>query len=439
MVAREVAMKEPGNPVDGRKLRISYLFPQFPVRTQVFAISDIAALRAQGHAVAVHTMKPPPRNEAALLALCEVPGDLPIMRPTLRGALRWPALVWKYRQEAAKLAAEVIKSAPSSPAVAASAFLCIPRVLEVLDETRRFGSEVLHVFWARHIGMTLAASGLDERPVLRSAFVGAYDLVADDFLVDMTLGSADVVFSHAEANRAYAESKVSGVPVHIVHRGIPLPPAGDDEDRDPNRWITASALVPEKNVEAVLRLFATARARQPELTLSVFGDGPDRQRLESLAVNLNCADAVDFAGHVSRSQLFAEMQRSGTFLLLSKKASERLPNVLKEALWGGCAVIASPSEGIEELIPDDSIGAVVVDPDDLASAFLLIRPLLDETGERANERRKKARQHIAENFSSDQSMSRYVGAWRQSLRAKPSPKSAWDRPSAKIAAAPEAA
>ncbi|RYD75712.1 MAG: glycosyltransferase, partial [Verrucomicrobiaceae bacterium] len=272
--------------------------------------------------------------------------------------------------------------------------------------------DVVHVFWSRHAGMVLAVLGRLGMRARRSAFVGAYDLVADDFLVDVTLGWSDVVFSHAEANRAYLERKVPrNTPVHIVHRGIPLIAPDDSLVRDPNLWITASSLTPAKNVEGVLQAFALARRLRPELTLAIYGEGEDRSRLEQCSRDLGCADAVRFGGHVRREELFREMQQAAVFIMLSKKASERLPNVVKEALWAGCALISSNSEGIEALIPDTAIGHVI-DPDNASAVDAAVQSVLAETPDQANLRRLGARELIATHFSSELGMRQYVAAWR---------------------------
>lgn len=150
----------------------------------------------------------------------------------------------------------------------------------------------------------------------------------------------------------------------------------------------------------------------------VFGEGPDRDRLRQCAASLGCSEAVRFMGHVGRNELFAHMTRAGTFILLSKKPSERLPNVVKEALWAGCAVLASNSEGIEELVPDSGIG-LVVDPDDPRALSEAVDSVVSETEEQASKRRRRAREHIADRFSSERNMGRYVAAWRAAINSHP--------------------
>ena len=397
------------------RLRISYLFSQFPLPTEAFAVSDIAALLRAGHSVTVHTMKPARRDEEARMAAAAVPTQVTVMRPGSSGFANWPGLAWRRRQAVVLLLRKVLRALPAHPATALSALLCIPRVLEICEEITQNRSDVVHAFWSRHAGMVLPAMALADKGPRASAFVGAYDLVADDFLVDLSVASADVVFSHAETNRDYVTAKAGAdTDVRIVHRGIPLTPPDRSVPRNRDKWITASALVAAKNVDAVLRIFAEAREKRSALRLDVCGDGPERARLEALATSLGCADAITFHGHVKRERLFAMMQRSGVFLMLSTKPSERLPNVVKEALWSGCALIVTRTEGIEELVPCEKIGHVV-DLHDADAIARAVAEVLSETDASAEQRRCSAAHHIRENFSSDRSMARYIEAWARDL------------------------
>lgn len=406
-------------------LRIAYLFSQFPVPTEVFAVSDIAALRRQGHSVTVHTVKPATRQRRRYLALCDVPADLSVCRPSLRGVVRWPGLLWRRRGIAVALLRAAVRAAPRRPGASLQAIAVLPRVLEMAEEVTRVRADVVHAFWARHAGMTLYALKRSAPSAIRSTFAGAYDLVADDFLTDLSLANAEVVFTHAEVNRTVlADKGVADGSIEVVHRGIPMS-LGERRagTRCADRWITAAALVPEKNVQAVIRAFARTRASRPELTLRVCGDGPWRSHLESVAGELGCASSVMFLGHLERGELFEEMSKAACFLLLSKKLSERLPNVLKEALLAGCAVVASDTPGIRELIADDGIGHVV-DADDDAAVDAAIDAVLAEDEMAAEARRHRARACIRQHFSTDASMQAYVRAWRTVRQTAPSRSSA---------------
>jgi glycosyltransferase involved in cell wall biosynthesis len=396
-------------------LEIAYLSQQFPVATETFAASDIAALMALGHRVTVYTVKPRPRDEQELRDLCDVPAGLIIDRPGITSALIWPLRFWRQRRSVVALLWKIMNKGSKAPRTAIEAILCMPRLLEIADRVRTRRCDVAHAFWSRHVGLVLPLLDVEQAPPLRSAFVGAYDLIADDFLVDLTLNAAEVVFSHAEANRDYIERKApEGALRRIVNRGIPLPPVPNDDKLAPFRFVTASALVPSKNVEGVIRAFAGLFRHEPRATLRIFGDGPDKARLLSIAESLDCGPAITFGGHISRRVLFSELREAGTFILLSTKPSERLPNVVKEALWAGCSVISSNSIGIEQLIPDEGIGSVV-DPSDVEAVDRAMSKAVGGSEQTATLRRERARALIRENFSSERSMQRYVDAWREAI------------------------
>ncbi len=390
-------------------LKIAYLLPQFPVATQTFATSDIAALQAEGHDVRVYTMKT--RGGAANLS------DVPVSRTTLRGIVRWPHVLWRMRGPLLPLAWKIMRELDVAPRTAIFALLCLPRAAEIATDIMVRKPDVVHLFWARHPGLVLALLKACEFSGIRSAFAGAYDLVADDFLVDLSLRSADVAFSHSEANRAYLESKVAfGTHVQIVHRGIPLPEIDFQTERDSHLWITASALLPEKNVEAVLRAFVLTRTEIPGLRLSVYGEGPDRARLERWCCANNCAGSVTFQGHASRDELQRHMAQADAFLLLSKKPSERLPNVIKEALWAGCSVISSNSIGIREILNDDRFG-FVVDPDDEDAVNQAVRGIVQRDRSEDAARRAAARKLIKESFCATKNMRKYASTWVQHVQS----------------------
>lgn len=384
------------------QLRIAYLMSQFPVPTQTFAVSDIEALQADGHAVHVFAMKPCGSGQTTGIASDHL---------SFRGALGWPRTLWRLRGAVVDLIGTILRTALASPKQSLIALACLPRAAEITDRIERGRFDIAHLFWARHAALVLALLERRDWPGKRSVFAGAYDLVADDLFLKLALRSAQVAFTHCAANVVAVQGRAPpGLPLAVAYRGIPLLPHDPEAERDPDVWLTASALVKEKNVEAVLAAFAQARAQRPELCLRIFGEGPERGRLEARADALGLADAIAFEGHRPRVDVFDAMQRADTFLLLSRKSSERLPNVIKEALWAGCRVISSNTIGIEELLADDDLG-LVVDPSDQRQVARAIRNVLARDRTCDGQRRDLARRWIAERFSATANMRTYVSHW----------------------------
>jgi glycosyltransferase involved in cell wall biosynthesis len=111
------------------------------------------------------------------------------------------------------------------------------------------------------------------------------------------------------------------------------------------------------------------------------------------------------------------MLGAGVFVFLSEKASERLPNVIKEAMLAGCGVVSSKSIGISELIVDENYG-FVVDSSNTKEIDLAIRKLVEEDVVDSNNRIELCRRHILSNFSDISSMEIYASEWMRVMERK---------------------
>lgn len=392
-------------------LRIAYVFPQFPVDTQVFAKSDIEALRQAGHDVEVFSLRRGGRDVAALAETMGV-DTWAIDRPGVPGASLGAVL--RRPLSALRMIGKVIASGWRSPRLLAEALYCTPRALQIV--ARCSDRQVIHAFWGRHPSLILVAAKITGAPALRSVFVGAYDLVRDDFLVRLGLNAARAHFTHSQTNRRFFEDRGIADPM-VVPRGIPLD-LGTGQTaaplRDPSRLVTASALGRIKNVHGVIDAFAEVARTRADVSLTIAGDGPDRAALEAQAAATGLGDRVRFTGYVSREALYEYMRAAGVFVFLSRKPSERLPNVLKEAMHAGAWIISAPSEGIEELIPGPEYGQIVSAdaPDQIVAA---IHAAVDRDAARREADADRTRAWIEDRFSSRGSMAAYVDHWRSRI------------------------
>lgn len=119
--------------------------------------------------------------------------------------------------------------------------------------------------------------------------------------------------------------------------------------------VAASKLKPQKDLPMLLRAFRKVREQRPARLL-ILGEGPDRERLEQLAVELGIAEDVQFAGFVQNP--FAYYHRADLFVMSS--AWEGLPTSLIEALACGCPVVSTdcPS-GPAEILDKGRYGRLV--------------------------------------------------------------------------------
>jgi len=142
-------------------------------------------------------------------------------------------------------------------------------------------------------------------------------------------------------------------------------------DAGKTRFLHVSLLHSIKRVDLIVRAFAQQFPQNPDVTLTIGGDGPTRDALMSLAVDLGVADRVSFPGRLSRAEVRSAMADSDAFVLSSKY--ETFGVVLVEALAMGLPLIATQCGGPEDIVTSDT--GILVPPEDadaLASAMAQI-------------------------------------------------------------------
>ena len=113
-------------------------------------------------------------------------------------------------------------------------------------------------------------------------------------------------------------------------------------------------LVEEKGVLQLKDAIQELLADYPNLYFMVAGDGP----LKSAFVNL--PERIFYVGNIEHDHVFCLLQETNIFVLPTRM-KEGLPTVVLEAGSQGCAVIATPSGGIKEVIVDDRFGLLLED------------------------------------------------------------------------------
>jgi glycosyltransferase involved in cell wall biosynthesis len=115
----------------------------------------------------------------------------------------------------------------------------------------------------------------------------------------------------------------------------------------------------EKGVDVLLRAVATVRARRPDVTLDVIGDGPLRADYQRLAAELGFGGAVTFHGFLDKARIAAILGDSDLFVLASR--FENNPCALVEAQAAGLPAVASSVGGVAEIL---QAGGALVPPSD---------------------------------------------------------------------------
>lgn len=150
----------------------------------------------------------------------------------------------------------------------------------------------------------------------------------------------------------------------------------------PGRLITVGRLAPNKNLPALLQVFAYARMLQPSLSLVVVGDGQLRPELEGQAAALSIAAAVRWTGEIDDANLRAELAAAEVFL--SAATYEGFGLALLEAMAAGLIPVVNDIEAFRDVIVDGQNGflADYGQPDSAAQTLVQVLSLTLEERQR---------------------------------------------------------
>jgi glycosyltransferase involved in cell wall biosynthesis len=165
----------------------------------------------------------------------------------------------------------------------------------------------------------------------------------------------------------------------------------------------------EKDVGTLLRALRILKDRGVEAPLRIAGDGPERERLELLALELELSDLVSFLG--VQSDVRALLHRSSALVLPS--LSEGISLSLLEAMSCGVPVIATLVGGNVEVIEDGRSGMLIAPqaPTALADAIHEIR----SNPTRSLHLAREARQRVEEEFDVSEMIHRYQSIYESVL------------------------
>ncbi len=273
---------------------------------------------------------------------------------------RWETLwmIWKLPQVVCKLRPDVLFCAGNTYTIVAVALKivlgrdCPPIIAKISNDLKRRDAP----WWVRypyHFWLLIQGRFLDH-------IVGMETPMADDIrtMLGMPATMVSVIpnpaLSHEVIARLRKEPHKDTTPI-----------------RPGRRFVSVGRLVPQKNMPLMLRAFAKASHKGDSLT--IFGDGPERDKLEKLAHTLGIAGQVDFRGYVSEPAMLLP----GFDILLLSSDYEGVPAVILEALAACLPIIATDcSSSMATLLQHGALGTLIAVGDEtgFARAITQARP-----------------------------------------------------------------
>jgi colanic acid/amylovoran biosynthesis glycosyltransferase len=145
--------------------------------------------------------------------------------------------------------------------------------------------------------------------------------------------------------------------LYIVHCGIDPKRYTPTQLSQQKRLLYVGRLSAAKGVPVLFQAVAFLIAQHPEVMLTIVGDGPDRQALESQAAELGILPYLKFVGYQSQDAVCQYLQDCDVFVLPS--FAEGLPVVLMEAMATGIPVVTTSIAAISELVEEGVSGYLV--------------------------------------------------------------------------------
>ncbi len=155
-----------------------------------------------------------------------------------------------------------------------------------------------------------------------------------------------------------------------------------------NSFGVATRLVPGKGLMELLQVLDA----EPQLRLSIAGEGPMRETLDAEAKRLGIQERVDFLGWQDDLRDFY----GGVFAYVSLSHKEGLPYGVLDAISAGLPVVLSDIPGHRELVVEGRNGSLVPHDDLVAVGSALRRLFLDQSFRSAA---GKASSELAQRFA----------------------------------------
>ena len=267
---------------------------------------------------------------------------------------------------------------------------------------------ILHTHLVHADVLALPAAALRRVPVRISTKHGFNAFRGNRLVAGVDRGAARLAQRQIAISRGLASylEATQGYPAGtftVVHYGIeagpePPPPAAS------TRLLAVGRMIEIKGFDVLLRAFAIARRRVPELSLELAGTGPLERQLSASA-----PDGVTFLGRMSdvapcyeRNSIVVVPSRGEGFGLVALEAAER-----------GRAAIVSDVGGLPEIVVQGETGLVVPPGDERALAESIVA--LSADPERVRAMGAAARRRAVEEFSADAAAAGVEAVYRQEL------------------------
>lgn len=169
---------------------------------------------------------------------------------------------------------------------------------------------------------------------------------------------SDTIICNSQATHIYISERfrVNSKKLNVILNGVPEMTGNiENYEVDGNTILYIGRLWEMKSVETLIFAVNEARYSHRDITLRILGDGPERDKLESLVDYLSLEKHVIFHGSVDNVNQY--ILKSS--LVVVPSIRESLGNVVIEAALLGVPSVAARVDGLSEVIVDYETGRLI--------------------------------------------------------------------------------
>jgi glycosyltransferase involved in cell wall biosynthesis/O-antigen ligase len=389
----------------------AYVVARYPYVTHTFVQREVLALRDRGADIRTVTVR---RTEPELVVSdtdrAEERSTFAILPVRIAGLVRSHLRAARFSLSAyRRTLVETLRDAPRNPRALAWQLFYFGEAMVMWDYLRRGGLRHVHAHHANVAAdLAMIATRFANRGEGRDAWRWTMTVHGPDDFTDAEGRKLALKAIRADAVIAISEyaaeqlrkitAPATPAPIEIVKCGIDVEAYSPTEREPPSeqlRVLNVAQLAPRKGQRILLDAIRMLRRDGIAATLTIVGEGPEREDLEDSITTYGLDDAVVMKGAMSPTDVQALYERADVFCLPSY--AEGVPIVLMEAMASGVPSIGTRVAGVPELIEDGVSGLLVEpgSPEQLAEALRRIH----EDSDLADRLAEAGRQAVIDGFT----------------------------------------
>lgn len=392
---------------------ISYILDAFPTVSETFVLSEIEALTRSGIRIEIFSLSNP-RNKVVHPAAERFLGQTRYVSNLGPGGYeKWIRTSWFFIRHPVKCL-KFLNFFKKRSSVKDS--FSLVTLYRLAYELRKLRVSHIHAHFAsRSTECAMILSWLSGIPY--SFTTHAYDIFVSPFLLEEKVRNAKFTVAISEFNRKHILNLIGDryrSKIRVVHCGVDLGKVGlapKPRESGKLKIVCVARLVEKKGITYLIEALAKIRDNQQfDFECSIFGDGPEKDRLFSQRDTLSLTDKVHFHESVVHEEVLREMQGSDVLVLPCTKAKngdqDGIPVALMEAMALGVPVISTPISGIPELIKPGA--GILVEPKDSNSLATGIMSVYGLSAQETLEMTARARKIVELDFDLEKETSKLL-------------------------------